>query len=191
MGDAEALQKDNKKSSAEVIADKALSSGANLIKLLPTTTVLAFQLLSPSFTNGDHCYTANRYLTSFLLGLCGISCFVASFTDSYLSADGTLYYGFATTTGLWILNGRIDKTTLDLSSYKLRFIDFVHASLSMAVFGCLSLMDKNVVNCYYENAQDNAEQLLKNVPLGMGFACSLFFVIFPTVRHGIGYPAGG
>ncbi|GLJ42789.1 hypothetical protein SUGI_0887270 [Cryptomeria japonica] len=176
------------KTRIEKMADIAFASAANLVKLLPTTTVLTFQVLSPTFTNRGQCYTANIYLTAILLACCGISCFVTCFTDSYRSEDGTLYYGFVTKTGLRTMNDGINKT-VDLSSYKLRFIDFVHAVLSVVVFASVALMDNNVVNCFYQKAQENAEQLLKNLPLGAGFACSMFFMAFPTTRHGIGYAA--
>lgn len=176
-------------SSTEKAADKVLVSAANLIKLLPTTAVLAFQLLSPTFTDGGNCYTANKYLTGFLLGFCGISCIFSTFTDSYKAEDGKLYYGIATIKGLWTLNSQINKSTVDLSSYKLKFIDFVHALLSVLVFASVALMDPNVVNCYYAGANANAKQLINNLPLGVGFVCSVIFVAFPTTRHGIGYAA--
>lgn len=170
----------------ETLLDKVFSGSANLIKLLPTTTVLIFQLLSPTLTNGGTCYTANKYLTAFLLGLCGILCSLAPFTDSYKASDGTLYYGIVTTTGLWTLNSEINKT-VDLSSYKLKFLDFVHSVLSVLVFGSVAFMDFDVVNCYYADVRANAKQLVINIPLGVGFVCSVFFVVFPTTRHGFGY----
>jgi hypothetical protein len=49
--------------------DKTLASVANLAKLLPTGTALAFHSLSPSFTNRGACLASNRYLTAALLYL--------------------------------------------------------------------------------------------------------------------------
>lgn len=176
------------KSTLETLLDKVFSSSSNLIKLLPTTTVLIFQVLSPTATNGGACYTANKYLTGCLLGLCGILCSAAPFTDSYKESDGTLYYGIVTINGLWTLNSEINKT-VDLSSYKLKFLDFVHSVLSVLVFGSVAFMDSDVVNCYYADVRANAKQLVINLPLGVGFICSLLFVVFPTTRHGMGYPS--
>ncbi|CAO2170589.1 unnamed protein product [Urochloa humidicola] len=79
--------------------DKTLSSVANLAKLLPTGTALAFHSLSPSFTHRGACLPANRYLTAALLYLCFLSCVFFSFTDSFVGADGKLYYGLATANG--------------------------------------------------------------------------------------------
>lgn len=176
------------KSITEKAVDKTFASAANLVKLLPTTTVLAFQILSPIFTNDGHCYSVNKYLTGFLLGFCGISCFIDSFTDSYRAEDGTLYYGIATRSGLWTTSSEINKT-VDLSSYKLTFLDFVHAVLSVLVFASVALMDPNVVSCYYADAREDQRQLVISLPIAVGTVCSMAFVAFPSKRHGIGYPA--
>uniref|UniRef100_A0A0D3GAT1 Uncharacterized protein n=1 Tax=Oryza barthii TaxID=65489 RepID=A0A0D3GAT1_9ORYZ len=62
-------------------------STAHLAKLLPTGTVLAFQLLSPIVTNQGHCdVEANRAMAGALIALCALSCFVLSFTDSFRDA---------------------------------------------------------------------------------------------------------
>lgn len=176
------------KSITENAVDKTFASAANLVKLLPTTTVLAFQILSPILTNGGHCHSVNKYLTGFLLGVCGISCFIDSFTDSYRAEDGTLYYGIATRSGMLTINPEINKT-VDLSSYKLTFLDFVHAVLSVLVFASVALMDPNVVGCYYSDARQDQKQLVISLPIVVGTVCSMVFVKFPSKRHGIGYPA--
>lgn len=176
------------KSVTENAVDKTFAIAANLVKLLPTTTVLAFQILSPILTNGGHCHSFNKYLTGFLLGVSAISCFIDSFTDSYKADDGTLYYGIATRTGMWTTNPEINKT-VDLSSYKLTFLDFVHAVLSVLVFASVALMDPNVVGCYYADAREDQKQLVISLPIAVGTFCSMVFVKFPSKRHGIGYPA--
>jgi hypothetical protein len=107
--------------------DKTLASVANLAKLLPTGTALAFHSLSPSFTNRGACLASNRYLTAALLYLCFVSsvffsftdsfvggdgklylCFVSSvffsFTDCFVGGDGKLYFGLATAKGLLVFN---------------------------------------------------------------------------------------
>ena len=88
------------------------------------------------------------------MGICEISCFLDSFTDSYKAEDGTLYYGIATTSGMWTMNPEINRTA-DLSSYKLMFLDFVHVVLLVMVFALFALMDLNVVGCYYTDARED------------------------------------
>ncbi|CAH2055296.1 unnamed protein product [Thlaspi arvense] len=73
-----------------------LTSAANLSNLLPTGTLLAFQLLTPVFTSNGVCDHATRFLTAVLLFLLAASCFVSSFTDSVKADDGTIYFGFVT-----------------------------------------------------------------------------------------------
>ncbi|KAJ6700581.1 PROTEIN DMP3 [Salix koriyanagi] len=76
---------------------QTLTSTANLANLLPTGTLLAFQLLTPLFTNNGACDSATRPMTLILLALLALSCFLASFTDSVSSTkDGRVYYGLAT-----------------------------------------------------------------------------------------------
>lgn len=96
-----------------------------------------------------------------MLGLCGISCFVDSFIGSYKAKNGTLHYGINTRTGMWTINPDINKTVTDLSSYKLMFLDFVHALLSVLVFASVAFMDPNVVSCYYADARENQNQKSK------------------------------
>ena len=50
------------------VVGKALSSTADLAKHLPTGAVLAFEMLSPSFTADGACNAANRALTGCLIG---------------------------------------------------------------------------------------------------------------------------
>lgn len=170
---------------------QTLTSTANLANLLPTGTLLAFQLLIPLFTNNGSCDAATRPMTLFLLLLFALSCFLASLTDSVKTAsNGQVYYGMATTKGLFLFDyppeGKADLP--DLSKYKLRFIDFVHAVLSVLVFGAVAFRDKNVLGCFYPMPAHQIQEVLDIVPIGIGLICSLLFVVFPTTRHGIGYP---
>ncbi|KAM0917521.1 hypothetical protein ACQ4PT_009444 [Festuca glaucescens] len=175
---------------------QALTSTASLANLLPTGTVLAFQLLAPTFTNHGACDTTTALLTRGLLAVLALSCLLASFTDSLKGPDGRVYYGLATPRGLWLLDYPPGAPVPDTAKYRLAFIDAVHAALSVAVFGVVAARDKNVVGCFYgpSPAKETAEAL-DIVPLGVGVLCSLLFVAFPTRRHGIGYPvtngAGG
>lgn len=76
----------------------------------------------------------------------------------------------------------------DLKRYKMGFIDWIHAISSVLVFIVLALRDKNVVTCFYPQPSHEAQEVLNIVPIGIGFICSLLFMVFPTRRHGIGYP---
>uniref|UniRef100_A0A0D9YSB1 Uncharacterized protein n=1 Tax=Oryza glumipatula TaxID=40148 RepID=A0A0D9YSB1_9ORYZ len=78
---------------------KALNSTADLAKHLPTGAVLAFEVLSPSFTADGSCTAANRALTACLVGACALCCFLLCFTDSYRDATGAVRYDFVTPSG--------------------------------------------------------------------------------------------
>lgn len=172
---------------------QALSSTANLANLLPTGTLLAFNLLAPTFTNHGACDATTSLLTRGLLALLALASALACFTDSLRSPhDGRVYYGVATRTGLWLIDYPPGAPPLPQGAtgrYRLAFIDFVHAALSAAVFGVVAARDRDVVVCLYGPTPDRATQdLLDVLPLGVGVLCSLLFVAFPTTRHGIGYP---
>ncbi|KAK9214119.1 hypothetical protein WN944_006107 [Citrus x changshan-huyou] len=173
---------------------QTLTSTANLANLLPTGTLLAFQLLTPIFTNNGSCDAATRLLTLLLLLLLAASCFLASFTDSVKSSSsGQVYYGFATFKGLFLFDyiqnpNASDHDLPDLNKYRIRFIDGVHAVLSVLVFAAVALRDKNVLSCFFPTPKHETQEVSDIVPVGIGLICSLLFVIFPTRRHGIGYP---
>ncbi|KAI8532064.1 hypothetical protein RHMOL_Rhmol11G0184400 [Rhododendron molle] len=175
------------------VLSQSLTSIAHLANLLPTGTLLAFQLLTPVFTNNGSCDAATRPLTFLLLLALAASCFLACFTDSFRTPDGQVYYGFATTSGMWLFDSQGASASAgtripDLSKYRLGFIDVVHAVLSVLVFAAVALRDKNVLTCYYPRPDHETEEVLDIVPVGIGLISSLLFVIFPTRRHGIGYP---
>ncbi|WOL17045.1 hypothetical protein Cni_G25834 [Canna indica] len=175
------------------LVQKAISqtfkSTAHLANLLPTGTVLAFQLLSPVFSNGGRCAPADRLMTAGLLALCSLSCFVLSFTDSFRDGAGRVRYGIATRDGLWVIDGAGSTLPPDAAAgYRLRFIDFVHAFMSVLVFAAVALFDRNVVACFYPVPSPETKQVLTSLPVGIGVICSMMFVTFPTTRHGIGFP---
>lgn len=170
---------------------QTLTSTANLANLLPTGTLLAFQILMPIFTNNGSCDSATRPMTLVLLFVLAVSCFLASFTDSVKSSsDGQVYYGLATFKGMFLFDypDPLGSGLPDLSKYRIKFIDGVHAVLSVLVFGAVALRDKNVVNCFYPTPKHETQEVLNIAPVGIGLICSLLFVVFPTRRHGIGYP---
>ena len=71
---------------------RALTSTANLANLLPTGTLLAFNLLAPTFTNHGACDATTALLTRGLLAVLALSCALASFTDSLRGPDGRVYF---------------------------------------------------------------------------------------------------
>ncbi|KAF8392507.1 hypothetical protein HHK36_022850 [Tetracentron sinense] len=170
--------------STTTVSSSALTGVGNLIKLLPTGTVFLFQFLSPVLTNNGQCDTINKYLTGILLGVCGISCMFSSFTDSYTSSDGVIHYGVATAKGLWTPTDG----SVNLTEYKLRIADFVHAFLSVTVFMVVVLLNPNTVDCFYPSFESTQTTLLKVLPPIVATLSSSVFVTFPTTRHGIGYP---
>jgi hypothetical protein len=172
---------------------QALASTANLANLLPTGTLLAFNLLAPTFTNHGACDATTSLLTRALLAILAVASALACFTDSLKSPhDGRVYYGVATRTGLWLIDYPPDAPPLPAGAtrkYRLAVLDFVHAALSAAVFGVVAARDRDVVACLWGPEPDRAtRELIDVLPLGVGVLCSLLFVAFPTRRHGIGYP---
>lgn len=130
----------------------------------------------------------SRNMTAALVGLCGISCFLQSFTDSFKDKDGNVCYGFATIRGLWVIDGSASLPPPQALKYRLQLIDFLHALMSILVFSAIALFDDNVVNCFYPSPSKEAKEILTALPVCIGIFCSMFFVAFPTRRHGIGFP---
>jgi hypothetical protein len=186
MGTANSSSK-SKGSSQKTIKDKTLSGIGNLIKLLPTGTVFLYQFLSPVLSNNGHCSkTINKYLTAILVGLCGLSCFFSTFTDSYVGDDSKKHYGIATSKGLW---PSPESKNVDLPTYKLRFADFVHAFFVVIVFAALVLLDGKTVGCFYPASESIEKTLLRVLPPVVGAVSSVVFFLFPNKCHGIGYLA--
>ena len=173
-------------------ARPALSSASDLMKLLPTGTVLAFQALAPSFSNHGVCHAANRYLVLSLVGACAASCVLLSFTDSLVGRDGKLYHGAATFGGFYPFNftgtrEEREATFKDLARLRITALDFVHAFFSALVFLAVALADASIQGCLFPDAGPEVRELLVNLPLGAGFLSSMVFMIFPTTRKSIGY----
>ncbi|KAJ4976559.1 hypothetical protein NE237_001665 [Protea cynaroides] len=178
--------------SEATLIQKAISltfqSTANLAHLLPTGTVLLFQLLSPIFSNQGQCDEGSRNLTAGLVIFCGLSCFLSSFTDSFRDDKGTVHYGIATKHGLWIIDETITVPPDQAPEYRLKIIDFLHAFMSTLVFAAIALFDQNVVNCFYPAPSEETMEVLTSLPIGVGMVGSAFFLKFPSTRHGIGFP---
>ncbi|KAK1316714.1 hypothetical protein QJS10_CPA05g00567 [Acorus calamus] len=197
LEDQSSPEKANNQASSSVrtvpFTDRTLSSAANLVQLLPSGTVLAFQALSPSFSNHGTCYTSNKYLSLSLLIVCSLSCIFFSFTDSFLGGDGKHYYGVSTVRGLYVFNddcvtGEERRRRFgDLRKYKIRLLDFVHAFLSVVLFWTVSWGDADIQTCFFPDGGHNEMEVLVNLPLGVGVLSSLVFMVFPTSRKGMGY----
>ena len=169
---------------------KTFKMSAHLSNLLPTGSVLAFQILSPVFTHEGKCLSfVSRAMTLVLLGLCGASCFLLCLTDSFRDERGKVRYGLATPRGLWVIDGgAVTIAPNEAAKYCLQPVDFFHALLSIVVFAAVTLFDQNVVKCFYPMPSDEATEILTTLPIGIGVICCLLFVAFPTKRHGIGFP---
>lgn len=96
------------------------------------------------------------------------------------------HYGVATKNGLWPSSA---SESVNLSAYKLRVGDFVHAFLSLTVFAVVALLDSNTVDCFYPSFESTEKLLLMVLPPVIGAISSTVFMVFPNKRHGIGYPA--
>ncbi|CAL1394113.1 unnamed protein product [Linum trigynum] len=168
---------------------KTFKASELLTKLLPTVSVLTFQIVSPILTNQGKCLSAiSTYMALFLLVLCGLSCFLQCLTDSFRDAKGKVRYGLATFNGLWVMDGSVKLPLEESRQYRLRFLDFFHATMSVMVFVAVALFDKNVLSCFFREPTEEVKELLSTLPLGIGLVSSLLFLAFPTKRHGIGTP---
>ncbi|KAJ6763996.1 DUF679 DOMAIN MEMBRANE PROTEIN 2 [Salix purpurea] len=87
------------------LTNAVLSGTARLNVLLPTATILAFTIFAPLLTNDGMCTTLNRWLMGALWALLAASCVFFTFTDSFRTSTGRLYYGLATFRGIWTFNG--------------------------------------------------------------------------------------
>ena len=186
------LLQDTTETEEKTLIQKAISqtfqSTAHLANLLPTGSVLAFQLLLPIFTNQGICDPISRFMTATLVTLCGVSCFILSFTDSFRDKKGNICYGFATTKGFWVIDGSATLSPEVAANYRLRSIDFMHALMSILVFVAVALFDENVVSCFFPTPSDETQEILTRLPVGIGVISSMLFVALPTKRHGIGFP---
>ncbi|KAI8551541.1 hypothetical protein RHMOL_Rhmol06G0194800 [Rhododendron molle] len=177
------------KTPAQKAIRKTFKISGHLSNLLPTGSVLAFQILSPALTHEGKCRTlTSQTLTLTLISLCGASCFLLCLTDSFRDERGKVRYGLATFRGLWIMDGCASVPSGEEEKYRLRLVDFFHALLSIVVFIAVALFDQNVVKCFVPNPSEEAQELLATLPIAVGVLCSLLFVAFPTKRHGIGFP---
>ncbi|CAN8326280.1 unnamed protein product [Cochlearia groenlandica] len=177
------------KSKVQRVMRKTFKGTAHLSSLLPTGSVMGFQIMCPVLTHQGQCPTiTSRWLTSFLVFACASSCFFLSFTDSFRDPQGKIRYGFATSSGLCVMDGSVTLTDEEKQKYKLRVLDFVHAIMSMLVFFAISMFDQNVIRCLFPVPSEETKELLTSLPIIIGVVCAGFFLVCPTRRHGIGSP---
>ncbi|CAN6219727.1 unnamed protein product [Urochloa humidicola] len=179
-------------STVVVMADATFKSIGDVLKLLPTSTVIVYEVLNPIVTNTGECHLGYKIATGILLGLCGFFCVFSTFTDSYVGADGKAKYGLVTPKGLLPF---ADSGTAaagerrDFSKYRLRFADFVHAGFAVAVFAAVALLaDANSVACFYPSLENQQKKVVMALPVVVGAVAGVVFVVFPSTRHGIGHP---
>ncbi|XP_031480767.1 protein DMP2-like [Nymphaea colorata] len=170
--------------SSHSVASKAMAGASNLLKLLPTGTVIVFQFLSPLLSNNGDCHLANKFATGALLILCAASCAFSCFTDSFSGSDGKTYYGIATRSGMLVFGGH---SSIDLSVHRLRFGDFIHAFFSVFVLAAVALLDTKTAVCYYPSLLRKEKALAVALPPVVGAISSFVFTVFPNKRRGIGY----
>ncbi|KAF5742306.1 hypothetical protein HS088_TW09G00350 [Tripterygium wilfordii] len=89
---------------------------------------------------------------------------------------------------LYVIDGSATISPELAANYRLQFIDFMHALMSILVFAALALFDQNVVSCFYPTPSVEAQEIITAVPVGIGVICSMLFIAFPTKLHGIGFP---
>ncbi|KAI4345521.1 hypothetical protein L6164_012636 [Bauhinia variegata] len=155
----------------------------NLVKYLPTGTVFVYQTLNSAATNSGHCEAVNKYLSSFLFGICLFVCFMASFTDSY-EENGERKYVVVTPWGL----APTPTVAHNISPFGPG--DVLHAVVASVVFAVLALMDTNTVLCLYPEYESTKRALLQILPpVALAIPC-VGCTCFPYKRHGMGYPPG-
>jgi hypothetical protein len=157
-----------------------------LANVLPTGTFLLLQVV-----------TAINILVLSLV------CFFTSFTDSCKDKNGTVYYGFVTTRGMWNPNFKTANiagvkgcmftglSSGDKKKYTLKFSDFVHAAISVTALVVVSLLTPPITTCLYPGITTS---IVKSIPLvGLVLSVIAIFGFKTNCRHGIGFalaPAG-
>ncbi|XP_074287545.1 protein DMP7 [Silene latifolia] len=168
---------------------KTFKGTSHLSSLLPSGSVLIFEMFSPVLTNQGQCQTFQAQVTTLcLITLMSISCFLMCFTDSVRDERGKVRYGLATFKGLWILDGSVTLSPEQATKYRIRFLDFLHAFMGLLIFMAVALIDQNVVKCLFPLPSEETKQRLVMFPIIVGIVCSLLFFCFPNKRNGVVSP---
>ncbi len=171
--------------------------------MLPTGTFLLLQVLAPLATNNGDCHGTERAVTAITILVLSLVCFFTSFTDSCKDKNGTVYYGFVTTRGMWNPNFRTANiagvkgcmytglSSGDKKKYTLKFSDFVNAAISVTALVVVSLLTPPITTCLYPGITTS---IVKSIPLvGLVLSVIAIFGFKTNSRHGIGFalaPAG-
>ncbi|KAG6558198.1 hypothetical protein Mapa_000379 [Marchantia paleacea] len=175
-------------------ASPSTDTFTNLLILLPTGTFVSFTVLIPIITNNGDCHTAEKIATGIMLGVFAFCCAFSSFTDSFVTSKGSIWYGIVTPKGLWSLFYPKDIPGIeghfyvgagegDTEKYKLHLSDFYIATLSVISFATLSLLCTPFTDCFYPKISSN---ILKSIPIPVNFVIGLLFSFAPPARNGIG-----
>ncbi|XP_031495530.1 protein DMP9-like [Nymphaea colorata] len=165
---------------------KTFASTSMLANFLPTGTLLTFEMLLPAVSRDGLCTPVAVTMTHSLLLLCSFSCFLFHFTDSFRGSDGKLYYGFVTPSGLALFRSGIPVEVPKDDRFRVGFVDFLHAIMSVTVFLAIAFSDHRVVDCLLPGRQPEMRELMEGIPVIVGAVCSTFFFMFPNTRYGIG-----
>ncbi|XP_047944126.1 protein DMP7-like [Salvia hispanica] len=177
------------KTPRQKVVRKTFKGTARLSNHLPTGSVLTFQFLSPIVTNEGKCRSkASQGATAAVLAFCAVTCFVLNFTDSFRDERGKVRYGVATFRGLWVVDGSGGLAAEEAAKYRVTFVDFVHAFLSIVIFAVVAMSDQNVAGCFFPSPSVGEMVMMTMLPMMVGAVCSIFFVVYPTTRHGVGFP---
>ncbi|BBN09154.1 hypothetical protein MPTK1_4g17620 [Marchantia polymorpha subsp. ruderalis] len=164
----------------------------NLLILLPTGTFVSFTILAPIITNNGDCHTSEKIATGVILGVFAFCCAFSSFTDSFVTSKGSIWYGIVTPKGLWSLfypkdipgiEGNFYVGAGDQDKYKLHLADFFIAILSVISFATLSLLCTPFTDCFFPDIPSN---ILKSIPIPVNSVIGLLFSFAPPARNGIG-----
>ncbi|XP_058069004.1 protein DMP9-like [Magnolia sinica] len=165
---------------------KTLSKTSMLVNFLPTGTLLTFEMLLPSVSGNGECSPVSTMMIHVLLGLCTLSCFFFHFTDSFRTAEGKVYYGFVTPKGLALFKSGLGVDVPKDDRFRVGFVDFVHAAMSVMVFVAIAFSDHRVTDCLFPGHVKEMDEVMESFPLMVGVVCSSLFLVFPNTRYGIG-----
>ncbi|KAF6145179.1 hypothetical protein GIB67_041374 [Kingdonia uniflora] len=97
-----------------------------------------------------------------------------------IGSDSVTHFGVLTKNELWS-----SPASDDVSSYRVRLGDFVHAFFSLLVFVIVVMLDPIMVSCYYPSFESTQKVLLMVLPSVVGDISSVVFVAYSNKHHGI------
>ncbi|XP_021864073.1 protein DMP7 [Spinacia oleracea] len=168
---------------------KTFKGTSHLSSLLPSGSVLIFEMFSPILTNQGQCVTFQAQLiTLCLITFVSLSCILMCFTDSIRDERGKVRYGIATFRGIWIVDGSVKLSPEEAAKYRIGVIDFLHALMGVLVFMAVAFLDQNVVKCLFPLPSQETKERLVMFPIGVGVVCGFLFICFPSKRNSVVSP---